>query len=459
MDPNLVLYGDGEFLMAEFELDGDLVVNSDELQPGATVLVSNETDGIVSHEDLAKLFEVQSSIPIPTDEAVERTLADPALKQILQEADGKVDFDPEAEQEKLREFLSGVNSKKTVPEKGAALAEAVAQKPSRSSLLQPRPLVPQSTVFRFIKCSNCNGLFDTPSFQDHSCDYDSEQKPTIRAAAVQERKTSTPPRKAPSERIIVENQVRIRRYMKEELKYDLETGFDSSKSKKTNAKGPNECSICERKFVHTSGLVRHMEKHALDLIPTQTNIQQQNVAPSALGLLVVLKCDHCGRIFYDVKLALEHIYVHQFSTDLVKAEPVVEDAAVLKKQLKELMLEGEYLLALTAELSRISLKSEDEYFTTLVLSNVLQCEFCDFIFADVSFLLVHSATHVPERRFECTACDLRMTTAKEASIHYQTDCVYMREGLKQLQAQPNRFFVCNVCELKFANVELLQEHR
>ncbi|XP_017869862.1 PREDICTED: testis-specific zinc finger protein topi [Drosophila arizonae] len=459
MDPNLVLYGDGEFLMAEFELDGDLVVNSDELQPGATVLVSNETDGIVSHEDLAKFFEMQSGIPIPADEAVERTLADPALKQILQKADGKVDFDPEAEQEKLREFLSGVNSKKTVPEKAAAPVDAVAHKLSQSSVSQPRPLVPQSTVLRFIKCSNCNGLFDTPSFQDHSCEYDSEQKPTVRAAAVQEKKTSTPPRKAPSERIIVENQVRIRRYMKDELKYDLETGFDSSKSKKTTTKGPNECSICERKFVHTSGLVRHMEKHALDLIPTQTSIQQQHVAPSALGLLVVLKCENCGRIFYDVKLALEHIFVHQLPTDAAEAEPVVEDEVVLKKQLKELMLKGENLLSLAAEMGRMSLKNGDEYFTTLVLGNVLQCEFCDFIFADVSFLLVHSATHLPERRFECTACDLRMTTAKEASVHYQTDCVYMREGLKQLQAQPNRFFVCNVCELKFANVELLQEHR
>lgn len=459
MDPNLVLYGDGEFLMAEFELDGDLVVNSDELQPGATVLVSNETDGIVSHEDLAKFFEMQSGIPIPADEAVERTLADPALKQILQKADGRVDFDPEAEQEKLREFLSGVNSKKTVPEKGAALAEAVAHKLPQSSVSQPRPLVPQSTVLRFIKCSNCNGLFDTSSFQDHRCEYDSEQKPTVRAAAVQEKKTSTPPRKTPSERIIVENQVRIRRYMKDELKYDLETGFDSSKSKKTTTKGPNECSICERKFVHTSGLVRHMEKHALDLIPTQTSIHQQHVAPSALGLLVVLKCDNCGRIFYDVKLALEHIFVHQLPTDAAEAEPVVEDEVVLKKQLKKLMLEGENLLSLAAEMGRMSLRNGDEYFTTLLLGNVLQCEFCDFIFADVSFLLMHSATHLPERRFECTACDLRMTTAKEACVHYQTDCVYMREGLKQLQAQPNRFFVCNVCELKFANVELLQDHR
>ncbi|XP_002054558.3 testis-specific zinc finger protein topi isoform X1 [Drosophila virilis] len=455
MDQNMELFVNGEFLMAEFEFDGNLVVNSDELQPGATVLVSNETDGIVSHEDLAKFFEMQAGVQIPTEEAVERTLADPALKQILQEADGKVDFDPEAEQEKLREFLSGVNNKKMVAENAVPSEVAQKQLPAPS---QPRPVLPQSNAFRFIKCSNCNGLFDTPSFQDHSCEYESEQKPmsSNRVLPSQEKKASSPTKKTPSERIIVENQVRIRRYMKDELKYDLETGFDNSKTRKTSTKGPNECTICERKFVHTSGLVRHMEKHALDLIPTQASVQQHHAAPSAMGLLVVLKCNHCGRIFYDVKLALEHIFVHQSTTEPAEPEAVNADEVVLKQQLEQLLLEGEQLLTLTAELERMN---GEEYFTTLVLGNVLQCEFCDFIFADVSFLLFHSATHVPERRFECTACDLRMTTAKEASVHYQTDCVYMREGLKQLQAQPNRYFVCNVCELKFANVELLQEHR
>ncbi|KAL7730407.1 hypothetical protein ACLKA6_016636 [Drosophila palustris] len=442
------VFGDGEFVMAEFECETELVDRSGELHEGATVLVANESDGIVNFEDLSKFFDMSNVIEIKAEDTVEHTLTDPALKQILQEVDGKVDFDPEAEQEKLREFLAVANNK------------IASKKPLGGSSFS-QPVIASSTAFRVIKCSNCSGLFDTPSFQTHSCGYDANQKPIVAPQKMPPPPDKVPfvqPKKPPSERIIVENQVRIRRYMKEELKYDLETGVDSSKIKKSSSKGPNECNICDRKFVHASGLVRHMEKHALDLIPTQTSVQQTAVA--ALGLLVVLKCHLCGRIFYDVKLALEHVLVHYQPMAETKESTIVkENETDLKRQLDVLMVEGEQLLAVAEQLENMSQNAENTYFSSLILSNVLQCEFCDYIFADVSFLLVHSATHVPERRFECTACDLRMTTAKEASVHYQTDCVYMREGLKQLPTSPNRYFVCNVCELKFANVELLQEHR
>lgn len=473
MNPDMQVYDNGELLMVEFECDSNEVPNMDVLQVGATVLVSNEEDGIVNYDDLTKFFDMSTARQIETDYAVERTLADPALKQILEEANDKVDFDPEAEQEKLREFLSGVTSSTATTTTTATTNSNsmnnlkmiclfiiphfcfISGPPSGSNVsLDP------TGSFRIIRCFNCSALFDAPSFQTHMCEYDANQKPVV----VQ--KEPSPPEKVPtqeinksaSERIIMENQVRIRRYMKEELKFDLETGVDNSKLKKTSTKGPNECSMCDRKFVHASGLVRHMEKHALDLIPSQSSVQS-TAAPS-LGLLVVLKCNTCGRVFYDVKLALQHLYVHLVSRKEIADESNSNASEQeLKAQFEKLMIEGEHLLALTKQMDENKQESGSSYFSTLILGNVLQCEFCDFIFADVSFLLVHSATHVPERRFECTACDLCMTTAKEASVHYQTDCVYMREGLKRLQTSPSRSFVCNVCELKFANVELLQEHR
>lgn len=110
MNPDLQVYDNGELLMVEFECDSNEVPNIDALQVGATVLVSNEEDGIVNYDDLTKFFDMSTARQIETEYAVERTLADPALKQILEEANDKVDFDPEAEQEKLREFLSGVTS-------------------------------------------------------------------------------------------------------------------------------------------------------------------------------------------------------------------------------------------------------------------------------------------------------------------------------------------------------------
>ncbi|XP_051862485.1 testis-specific zinc finger protein topi [Drosophila albomicans] len=430
MDGDLNLFDGGEFVMAEFECDAELLVDrSCELEQGATVLVANESDGVFNYEDLSQFFGITNGIQMETEDAVERTLADPDLKQILQEADDKVDFDPEAEREKLRDFLQ-------VP---------------TATLKQPVSI---------IKCSNCNGLFHSVAFQEHRCEVNA--KPAVAAATPKQPPVANiekpvQPKKLPSERILIENQVRIRRYIKEELKYDLETGVDSSKVKKSASKGPNECNICDRKFVHASGLVRHMEKHALDLIPTQSNAPHS--ALSALGLLVVLECTKCGRVFYDVKIALEHISVHYpLLPKAKKSTTVQETEADLKRQLSALSVEGNQLLAVSMQLDKLQ-RYEHELFSSLILSHVLQCEFCDYIFADVKLMLKHEATHLPERRFECFACSLVMTTAKEASVHYQTDCVYMREGLKQLQMCPNRYFVCNVCELKFANVELLQEHR
>ncbi|KAH8310809.1 hypothetical protein KR044_003070, partial [Drosophila immigrans] len=432
----------GEFVMAEFECDTEFVVDrSCELQEGATVLVANESDGIVNFEDLGKIFDIANVIQIEAEDAVERTLADPDLKQILQEAEDKVDFDPEAEQEKLRDFLVEANNK-IVSQKSIPIVPSAAFK-------QP---------VNIIKCSNCTCLFHSTAFQEHRCDILVNPKPTtpkLPPTAITDK--PVPPKKLPSERILIENQVRIRRYVKEELKYDLETGVDSSKVKKSSAKGPNECNICDRKFVHASGLVRHMEKHALDLIPKQSSVQHS--ALSALGLLVVLKCNKCGRIFYDAKLALDHIPVHYPQpAPTNKSSVVKETEAELKRQLDALLVEGQQLLAVNMQLEKLQ-RYEHELFSSLILSHVLHCEFCDYIFADISSLLGHAATHVPERRFECSACNLLMTTAKEASVHYQTECVYMREGLKQLQMSPNRYFVCNVCELKFGNAELLQEHR
>ncbi|KAH8381409.1 hypothetical protein KR093_004477, partial [Drosophila rubida] len=440
-------YESGEFVMAEFECDTELLVDrSCELQQGATVLVANETDGVVNFEDLSKFFDITNVIQIEAEDAVERTLADPDLKQILQEADDKFDFDPEAEQEKLRDFLVEANNK-MVSQKNLPIGEY-----SMSINLEI------ASLKSIIKCSNCNGLFHSGAFQEHRCEVypkpitAAPKQPPVAAAD-----KPVQPKKLPSERILIENQVRIRRYVKEELKYDLETGVDSSKVKKSSSKGPNECNICDRKFVHASGLVRHMEKHALDLIPTQSNVQHS--ALSALGLLVVLKCNKCGRVFYDAKIALEHIPAHYtLLPPPKKSTAVKETEAGLKRQLDALFVEGHQLMAISMQLEKLQ-RYEHELFTSLILSHVLQCEFCDYIFADISCLLHHAATHVPERRFECFACSLLMTTAKEASVHYQTDCVYMREGLKQLQISPSRYFVCNVCELKFGNVELLQEHR
>jgi len=167
------------------------------------------------------------------------------------------------------------------------------------------------------------------------------------------------------------------------------------------------------------------------------------------------------RIFYDPLAALEHGSIHYPEHEELCHIP--EDLySSGKKDFKELLLEGEMLLAgeLTVTVAQQKAgRRERELFSSLILGSVLQCEFCEYIFADIAELLVHSASHVAERRFECTVCNMQMNTAKEASTHFQTDCIFMREAIRSLSVTLSRHFVCNVCELKFANTDLLQEHR
>ncbi|EDV30253.1 uncharacterized protein Dana_GF23040 [Drosophila ananassae] len=447
----------GEYTLAEIEVDMETELNPDDLQPGATVLASNEGDGIleqiVSHEELSKFFTATPSatIQMPTEVVVQRTLADPALKQILQEADGKPDFDPQAEQMKIRDFLAGVTNNKMTTEESvfqASRANAAAISASR------------------VKCPQCYGQFDAMSIQNHICEPE-ERKPVCEIASVHQEKPQpssvptppAPPSKPGSERVIQENQIRLRRYMKDEMKYDLTTGIDSSRGRKSN-KGPNECTMCDRKFVHASGLVRHMEKHALDLIPSQTSLQP-HTAPAA-GLHVVVKCNACGRVFYDPQVALNHGLVHFPELPRITEEEAGNQgssAGGAAFNFKQLMLEGEKLVAAFAAEQQKAKRLDQKLFSTLILGSVLQCEFCEYVFADISDLLLHSAAHISERRFECTACDISMSTAKEASVHFQTDCNFMRESLRSLNVSLSRFFVCNVCEVKFSNTDLLQEHR
>ncbi|EDW81257.1 uncharacterized protein Dwil_GK11965 [Drosophila willistoni] len=446
----------GEYTVAEIEVvDGEDFI-ADGLQLGATVLATNEGDGtlerVFATEELSKIFATtpKANVEIPTEVVVQRTLADPALKQILQE--GTAGFDPEAEQLKIRDFLAGVNKGKMTME------ESVFHAPRAGTSSG-------ATSSRTIKCSKCNLVCDVHSISKHTSECEGDGNTNETVAVKQEKDivkveppesvTEPPLTRSSSERVVQENQIRLRRYMKDELKCDLTTGALNSRVKKTT-KGPNECTMCERKFVHASGLVRHMEKHALDQIPNQS-IQPNVITPPAPGLHVVLKCNTCGRIFFNVKYATDHLLIHYPpQPQLSEPKATIKDSF----DIGQFLLEGDQLLAtLSQDICNVKTPLELEMLESLIVGSVLQCEFCEFLFAGISELLLHSATHYAERRFECTVCDLTMNTAKEASVHFQNDCVFMREGLKQLNVTLNRYFVCNVCELKFSNTELLQEHR
>lgn len=145
-----------------------------------------------------------------------------------------------------------------------------------------------------IQCTNCDKIFEEAEFVSHVCEYD-ENKTLIKDEEEVKCATTEETVEPPCIRQLRENNARIRKFLKDELKIDL-----GGPTKKQD--GPHECTMCERKFVHASGLVRHMEKHALDLIPVTTNSNQ-----SGSGLRVVSKCLICGRILFSTMEGLKHI--------------------------------------------------------------------------------------------------------------------------------------------------------
>ncbi|KAL9894922.1 matotopetli isoform 1-T1 [Glossina fuscipes fuscipes] len=393
-------------------------------------------------------------------------------------------FDPTEEELKLLKFLE------TQP---------------KNTFLDPKMFMQSelpSTAYRIVKCANCECLFDIISFQSHVCDYDEQHNlvvPSIAASSNFDKPVRYQfllPAEPACVRLLKENQIRIRRFLKDELKYDvnatgnsstvsslhlivntsssssgLNTPTDSSLSSNgsTNKKqdGPHDCTLCERKFVHASGLLRHMEKHALDLIPTtvlngnssgKTPVAQGNSLRSVNGLRLVIKCTLCGRIFFEPNAAFKHLCSHFPLSDKkepdniadIPYETYVDDAS-------------KYLKMETKRPSPSMKTYQHEkmvvYLKMTILSCVLQCEFCDLLFSEVSFLFFHSACHLPERPFECFACDIHARTSKEICTHWQAECVFMRESVKIYHATTQRYFACNVCENKFQSLDQLHGHR
>ncbi|XP_065365853.1 testis-specific zinc finger protein topi [Calliphora vicina] len=354
-----------------------------------------------------------------------------------------------------------------------------------SEITVPQPLIlPLSGAPKIIKCVNCNFIFNIDDFQSHVCDCDDynlikPKETKINSTCKPIKEEISLPLEPACIRLLKENQIRIRRFLKDELKYDVNTtsssgvinsSITSNASITSNKKpdGPHECTLCERKFVHASGLLRHMEKHALDLIPNaHTTTNNKNVATQGAqginGLRVVIKCTLCGRIFFESYEALKHLFSH--FPDSIAEEKEVDNCAeipydaYIDDALNNLNSEAQGISFYNSPISSYEDDKAPVYLKIVILSCILQCEFCDLVFSDVSYLFVHSACHLPFRRFECFACDIHVRTSKEICTHWHAECVFMRENLKVHHATTQRYFVCNVCENKFQSMDLLHEHR
>jgi hypothetical protein len=75
-------------------------------------------------------------------------------------------------------------------------------------------------------------------------------------------------------------------------------------------------------------------------------------------------------------------------------------------------------------------------------------------------LIAHEVHHNPinGHSYECHSCEIRCATPKDLVLHFKLECAAFND-ITNVKIGLQRYFVCNVCEEKFLNFELLYEHR
>ncbi|XP_055699875.1 testis-specific zinc finger protein topi-like [Phlebotomus papatasi] len=301
-----------------------------------------------------------------------------------------------------------------------------------------------------IQCENCEEVFSWMDFQKHICEFDEYQR-KINEEDNRGEFLCSPVNfpsgdEHPCFAQLRENSIRLKKFIKEELKMDTQPVVASKKKD-----GPHDCSLCERQFVHASGLLRHMEKHTLE------NLQRSQQGASAmLDSDVAVKCKICGRIFSTPKAARQHL-------DSEDHTPVNQD--VEESETEEFILSGTNLTFSMQVLKQMAYGESNwdknrqrSYLSTVIITEVFQCEFCEFVFMEKQDLLIHASSHDPRIGFVCTSCEINTYTSKDILTHWQFECPFTREATQE-QIRVQKFYLCNVCDLKFGTLDGLYSHR
>uniref|UniRef100_A0A1Q3FT25 Putative c2h2-type zn-finger protein n=1 Tax=Culex tarsalis TaxID=7177 RepID=A0A1Q3FT25_CULTA len=297
-----------------------------------------------------------------------------------------------------------------------------------------------------IKCANCDTIFTPEQFDEHVCEYDeqgnriepSEPGPVSVDASPTE--DSSPPVDTPPEsgsmleghacfQQLEENIQQWRKLTKRKGKPEVSAGDGSArgkrkKSAKEDLKERHKCTHCERKFVHFSGLMKHLA----NCHPGQS---LEPVEGPKEPFKVCLKCLPCGMIFVSVDKLMEHLEKTDWEGEIERPEGtyITEERFCLKKA------------------TRI-----------VILTTVFQCEFCDKFFSDLPALFRHEALHDPSVGYECTLCEIKIPSVKDTLFHRYNECVFRDHWSGQFAALC-RYFVCNVCDQQFETLLTLYEHR
>lgn len=208
--------------------------------------------------------------------------------------------------------------------------------------------------------------------------------------------------------------------------YDNESVRPKEAKKQLVIQGNHECAVCHRIYVHASGLSRHMETHH-NTIDTKEKIVHQQPIIEDEAMVEVIKCLICGRIFNSLSSCFSH----------------------LKSTHTEFGFDE----------SNHSLQAGDSMlYEKLTVDQVIQCEFCDLLFADTMGMLEHKNTHSINTGYECSSCQLASRNLKFILNHRNNECPYEMYEKNPIIGCKLRF-VCNECLETFDSLAVLYDHR
>lgn len=272
-------------------------------------------------------------------------------------------------------------------------------------------------VFDIMKqCSNCSQSFSVTHFEKHICEF-SDPKTMV----YDDEKMDILWENSSLRKMYAENNAQIEQI----LKQYSDVSVRSKDAKKPTIQGNHECVVCHRIYVHASGLSRHME--------TQHNSNESRMKIGCRAEIKegasaeVVKCLVCGRVFSSSTSCFAHLKSAHTEYGFDESEG--------------------------------SLQANDSLlFAKLKVDQVIQCEFCDFLFAETSDVFQHKGDHNINTGYECSSCQLASRNLKFILNHRNNECPYeMYE--KQPAISCNLRFTCSECEETFGSLALLYEHR
>lgn len=310
--------------------------------------------------------------------------------------------------------------------------------------------------FALVQCTNCDDTFANEAFKMHVCEYD-ENKKILPLEIIQENtENAFDSLFRNTIKLINENRSRLQK---------ITEGYSASLIKDDKAKQSTfECFVCNRKFVHESGLYRHYDKHIGEMIkPAKTEDGK---------LHSVILCVFCGQTF---PMEDENIWNHLCKNHL-ELDENNNSKTYVKFMEKELQFGMQDITDISLStkkqamnIAKTSNNSDtirlpaqnfpiNEFVRMIYVSKLYHCEYCDSVFANHKSLLHHVSRHEPSSYFGCQTCDLKLLSLKDILIHRHDECLIKRDYRRTLNDIPH-CWMCNVCDEEFLGIEQLILHR